>query len=1680
MKIRSLREYREFFTYNIKEKPSNGTYDPHFIGTYYKELGKKTVNGFFELFHGHKPDISGHLPSVLKIAEDGQAIYEFIQNAVDCEATSFWIYYTEDYFLAINNGHPFKQNEIESLINIAQSDKRNLDEDLKCDKIGRFGIGFKLVHRLCGENDGTDELTTLKNETYSGPIIFSWSEYSQLSEFIDDDAIFEQQELHVGDLERSPWLFKILLTNFPVAPGEKIKDLNYNEFEAFPLNEINDIRSFIKEKLDIQLSDKIGLNQGSAVFIKLGNNKFAKLQKENAELTYGIQYAMNTLKKLENITINETKIERSLIKFVDYRIEKNDPIFERIKPEYAFCPIKVSVGFHNNAEQIILLKSTPNFFKYFPLGDEVDQLAFIVHSDAFDIEANRRRMHDSARNVVLLTSIKDLLISDMNEFCESGNYDFYYPMFLSLLLSDSKQDDKTKWITDSFTIHLQEYIKNRVPTIDNRLLSKDNVIIKSFMFQIDLNDIGFNQKGWFRWSDQKNKEILYQSELKEKLGLEKWYLRNLIVEVDMEILNTYLGTLNSSQYEQLINELNKEPITDELKTKLNTLNWILSEDNLLFSFTQIQSGKLWIAKNFDSEIQKIFFAISGVRPHKSFFAIQNYVLKVNPDYFTRPAVIIEYLNSETGRELFRNLAAADRLKLVDYLYSFDSCKSSVLNLPFAFNKNGVLCIIGNLTFPETLILREEYNSIILLESENTLLKVYEFATHLQTEKNISHQLHSNGLLLTVLQSGVKHISLPTFYKSLIEIYQQRDQKLTDNSLSGNLSATVNQEEIINWASNNSIYYWSGLSNLSISEYETFLGLMDSFGTGQFIHQSGLEYLEEIGRSDSSLKPSQLLRTDIPISNEEFESFLELSDKIGVGKVFDELYVSQNENEIKVFKKSKGESIYNYLELDPSIKEDLDLSGVIFKPFYSKLSKEILNQQQLLNRSSFGAFIAHLAKKVSLADSKYIYNYDVKTKLVLLKKLDVLNYLTDRIYSEDDAEVKIIYLWEEMINYATKNKDIAENAAISKDIFDEVSKFRLSTKVDGVDIKSCNFQNEIVFEVADGKKEYKFLAVDLNLGKKDLIELFEKFRRSILVVGDTVFKKVFKPYVWKPAEVYRDITGANQIATIYQSVFIIIYSTFNKIKLSVNLIRPYTDLSEEELLKYMNYAFCEDRRTIETVKNWPGFIDEFKNNCLVKDLTLARESEKMPPWMLNWVADEPSRLLFLEEIGLFGKDSSILLIRKKIKEGSYGDEESLELIEISTDWNRLYYTVQWMANNNFVPKSIQEILFTQKLIHKPYLYFGSYTDAVAILTCGNGDKCYKWVLRSTANKFYRISNIEAEYIETVKTHITANSFFMVDEIISHDLDKKLGIVEVFPVLKVNDEWLVGNTKELIDSTEIEWALENNLKLKEIITSFALYDLYFENEIIGQVQKSNTFNHDGVIYFMRRKDLPLPFSVEDEINDKQKNHYYNKLFKKKGDTKPDDDKGSDLEKRYSSTFEKAIKDRLDLSKEDQKSIYDSAFEIGCGSLLEKGYTFPDGDEFISTFSIKLINTQEVEESFIFSSAVNGLLFLAPQKLDEMNRMNHKLIVIYPGTEIRQFDSVTNLINDPANKYLLLRTQNTIDVGNFMKIVKEKLSDNSHFIFATSDIMRKSLFSIQQGRKGKKNVNDTVKDEDNLLWN
>lgn len=585
MKIKSAKSFRTWFkTEHKKKKIDDPTYDEDFIGTYY-DKGNDRINGFYELFHGDKPNIANDLMDGLKNAQDSQAIYEFIQNAADCSSDYFAVYYNENYFVAINNGSPFSTKDLRSILNANQSTKTNNEgQAIDCSKIGRFGIGFKLVHRLVGENDGKNELVN----DYKGPILFSWNEIKQFESFIQLEDINEIK--YIDDIySNNPTFFKILITNFPTQPLEKIRDIKYKESCLFNKDEFIEFIGYLKT-ID-QHFDKAKLNQGSLVFIKLGKGKSNLLQENLSSLKNGVSCSLNFLNRLSKIELGENNIlEKLPLKLISFELKPE----EITSPEDEFCPAKILFGYlPDYKEGIKHLKSSPNFYKYFPLSKENHGLNFVLHSSAFRIKTDRTQFEEDSdsTNTSIFKLFWKKFQQKLNELRENET-DEFKNIYSNLLISKPLVDENNnkKWFYNSFYEPMLEYLKTTIPTKNGFSNDPQNVKINKLKQHLNLSDFGLGHIEWFEWDNEADDLLI--DEAKTKLGIESWDIRDIVENADLETINNWIEkNFNNETYKTFLKELEESPLRIKTKERICQIKLFKFTIDKFASFNEIISQK---------------------------------------------------------------------------------------------------------------------------------------------------------------------------------------------------------------------------------------------------------------------------------------------------------------------------------------------------------------------------------------------------------------------------------------------------------------------------------------------------------------------------------------------------------------------------------------------------------------------------------------------------------------------------------------------------------------------------------------------------------------------------------------------------------------------------------------------------------------------------------------------------------------------------------------------------------------------------------------------------------------------------------------------------------------------------------------------------------------------------------
>lgn len=572
----NTKEYRK--EYQNDRANTDKLLDLDFIGCYKKESGTIIKKGFIELTHGDKENIRNFIESQVKIAEDGQAIYEFLQNAVDANSTSFAVFYNEDSFLVLNNGKKFDFANVKSILNFSQSTKTNEEQ-----QIGKFGVGFKLIHRLVGEDSGIDEII----DEYKGPILFSWDNY-YIHDLLQND--FSKIDQH--------WLFKIIYTNFPCGVNEVIKNIEYEDIRPFTQNDLNEMINFIKNNH----MDFNKFESGSLFYLKLGLNKEKVLKQEEEDLKVGISTSLNILNYLrrnkygiDDIVLNTCKITKDKLRLLSNQ-------------EYVFLYPALDIAeeyYKNNNKNV-------SFYKFFPMGDQTNRLNFILHHFEFEVETNRRKLQkDGSINKKILQKIwtdlkikiDNLKVSDTEEFTI-----VIANLYLSDLLSANNQD---LLIIENLTNYMLDYIKNNIPytrTSAYGIETFETTNDKSRVVIVDsqLKNIPLKKKHHFYFNPKKYKVIA--KEAVSKLGIIRW---NIIQALVYDDISKWILELDDQQFNILLQEIaenkgnHSQNIVDiwdatySLKEieKILKIFELLNKDDIAFAVIKLEKDQYQIIPN---------------------------------------------------------------------------------------------------------------------------------------------------------------------------------------------------------------------------------------------------------------------------------------------------------------------------------------------------------------------------------------------------------------------------------------------------------------------------------------------------------------------------------------------------------------------------------------------------------------------------------------------------------------------------------------------------------------------------------------------------------------------------------------------------------------------------------------------------------------------------------------------------------------------------------------------------------------------------------------------------------------------------------------------------------------------------------------------------------------------------
>ncbi len=1607
MKIKNIRAFRTWYKEKVA-KINDPNRDEHYIGYQHQQGGEESERfGFINLVHGVKPSIKNFLTTPLNIAQDDQAIYEFIQNAADAKSTAFYIFYNETEFLAINNGNTFSLEDIQSIINISNSTKKG------CDSIGRFGIGFKLVHRLVGKGNGYDEMEKFNK----GLSIFSWNKLTDFKELLGEE---EEIELEFDDnLEgESPWLTKILLATTPVHPSEDIKNLDYEEKVLFSLDELKDLRDFLKSNKDNILNIDENFQKGSLFYLKLGEGKQEKLKENENNLTKGVGIAMNFLKNLRTVKIADNRIvEKKFVQMIKFTLQPNEKEYSEIfglaqikviekegehgkryykndanQPENELCPLEVVYGYEQGGR---FDKESPNFYKYFPMGDETNNFAFVLQCNEFKIATDRRKLEVGDENKrlfeFLTTSMADHLekqkTEDQREFID---------VFVSILLSNIPISERNSWLADILINPLLGYIKKNIPTKTQKNgfycieEERSKVKIKNTSLDIHLQDFGINDTHWFYWESKNDGDITSEAIKNDKLSLDVWNIIDLIAQTtDTIAIDDWISKANQKDLDLFFEELNNswnENISN-FEVNFAKIKIFKFSDGKFYSYEELKTNNL---NGNDLEKVLVFDKITTISEELKnigFVVSDKQIPDKIEEYFRGKQQIAyfryEYFRDEFNKKAHNNNLTAEQKKNIfktfESLYdTFSGRESFMPNLVLFKRKDG-----------NTKPLKQHIITNKLLDKVPTWLEVFQTDSieHFD-ELEISFTNNQTRSKEYLIGDGKLKGDGKVYENIILEEWDNITNKFTQSEEWFKVNRVQFYEKV-------TYYYEKSAKRNEIQTIAQKQGLAYIFSNGGSFKQSDTIFFH------NKLKNSQEWYSDLAEAIQKFTSL-----------------------EIPAF------NILPFLSTQPFETQEKDLLGCFNDSNNTYTQAEVLAILEFTRQNNLDFFatcqieekgndfvIASKQKVQYLIKNQALSNYVSKYHSENFMPLNGIfkNYTTGNVCIDDQAMLLDILNYTRDFN-TYKLAILISNCGIDdikREYLNKVGSFTINVAqsftsqsfeyvlchlaknfLQGQDIIIINnLRDKITIEndsIRFNLGETNVTSSTINIGGFDLDiihilpnqsqsqyasilqNLTYKLTQNTNTVNDTqleTFLKISQTAGIQIADTFKQLqkeiqqNTLTQFTRIEQVVFMLVYGVHYQNQTALLNGVVLTQISNVDFIDFLYQKYSHDNAVISTIQRiilpqkWqPALKIDFGNHVYPDEYAL--EGEKLGTEIQNWINSDDKKIQFLEQLKLHTdtdksttRPDSVAILRSflggkrhsSVKSYNASNEGKLLLLN----------TLKWLKDKkteiSFSSQYLSELQEIYKAINFDATKHLSYVTVVHEVTDNTINTCrIDIVIRQNRDYYY-----EDSFINSLK-HISFQ------EIHYYLTGKSLKIITLNSLKKVQQPVITENFKKLeldyrvkvSDPTIQEWTPKEyqDYKNEEGTWSVFLVD--------GKIPFEITLKSESDVL----KEYKEGFYYKDEVNKKL---YFD-------------------QNKYRSSREVLAKLR-EILDEDEFDIINEHFQATQGKLLD------------ALAKLGISNTRDLEEK------------LKDQLSDNSNNLDDGVI-----PDIEPIDKIKDILNNDDTKY------------------------------------------------------------------
>lgn len=1254
---RNAFHFRKFYKEEVARE--RGPLDLNFVGSLHPDK-KRNETGFSKLIYGNREDLGKLLGTIaLNVAADDQAIYELIQNADDCKSSFFSVSYNEKYLLCINNGNYFSDLDMSAIINVAGNYKDGED-------IGTFGIGFKILHRLVGADDGREAIIN----DYAGPIIFSWNNYFQLKKFIEGEPICVSgigKAKENYDYERdkkNPWLVKLLYTCFPSNYKEPIRLGDYDTRDVkFDETELAEMREFLSGSLqNVNLAEDNYLKNGSIFFLRLGEGKSKFLDEGIDKIKSGLSYSFKFLNSLNKIYINGDEIKAQSVLDYSHSFPINSQEFIDINPKNKNRDIKFTFAFYRDYKKAVDLQNelAPNLYTFFSMDEEKNGFSFLLHCNAFDMNNDRRKLQANSQiNEKLLPIIAKCIIAYANTQKEN-NRNLFLSLYGNFLLSKSPKNKPH--IDNNFFKFIHQYILENIPTKNGVSDKPENVKINKLQLNLDLSEFGLNDIQWFKWNNEADILLIEEAKKAEKLNIEEWDIRDIIENANLESINNWISTCDKQTFRAFLKELEESYLRKETKERICQIKLFRFSNGEYYSINDVikkvrspQSTQYRTIYNFNYNFSDAFFKMTKTEGiidelDKIGIILSEISTSEYPNIFSS----IERMPDEKQMYAFiaekcktNTLSAKEKKKLflnfINEGTKFDNVAESTLkDLQLFCNSNSEIKplneLIGKIQSPSWLnaykIKQDEHfpelNPYLISESEEIFKNIYQ-----QNQADI-----------------IAELTTAEEVKSLIKLYQENQKPFFKDFI-------IRKESngfVIDEKTNETYQVQS-----ADKDARTFLD--DNCSDNLFVlPYEFLEYKDEEGIIKADDLHSLILEfVDV---DEHKDILVDIVKYKAKHKFLQELSEFRFNSETQY---TKEDYEYKILDLACSVLMESD-----YQKFKDKVVIETENQD--LKISEIPPFI----EKIKIDDCELSLakilpdNYENSDHLSsLINQFIGLGLNKERIrnlfgISEEPEPSDIFQMFSEQVTTLENAEQLAFAILIAKNNSVEVEKFKVETLDDKV------WELKYDYYV----KPFSFIGEDYLL-KQQYSDISELLKLPVNI-GNTDNRILLEPY-------------------------------FEDEKFICPCLK--TDLSDEQQISFVEFLFNQwyQKSKKNAIKNidWSKIDDVETENILgfnpktaVYPSKYACESEVLPDYLIKWIGNEEIKIEFLSDLGVWTENTIVVELRKylsdKIKD--FHNNRLAQETRFNADETNLFNSFEWLKEKETTLKTPEQFETFKKVVN----------------------------------------------------------------------------------------------------------------------------------------------------------------------------------------------------------------------------------------------------------------------------------------------------------------------------------------------------------------------------------------------